>query len=259
MKDKLKIVKIGGNVIDDERQLSSFLDYFSALEGCKLLVHGGGRKATELANALGVPTQMVSGRRITDEKGLEIVTMVYAGLLNKKIVAGLQARGCNALGLTGADANSIMAHKRTGSEIDYGFAGDIDQVDSVRLGSLILAGLTPVFCAITHDGNGQLLNTNADTIASELAQGLCVDFEVELVYCFEKDGVLEDLDDEASVVGQMDFKKFQKMKSEGAIFEGMLPKLDNSFNALRSGVARVIIGKPELLRDMDRKHTVLTL
>jgi acetylglutamate kinase len=259
MKDRLRIVKIGGNVINDETRLSSFLNYFSHLEGFKLLVHGGGKKATELASSLGLKTKMVDGRRITDEDGLEVVTMVYAGLLNKKIVAGLQACGCNAIGMSGADANTIVAHKRTGSEIDYGYAGDIDRVDQGMIASLLQSGLTPVFCAITHDSRGQLLNTNADTIASELAGALCPGLEVELIYCLEKDGVLEDLGDEESVIEHMNLKKFDEMKTRGLISEGMLPKLENSFDALKKGVSRVSIGKPEHLKDNDRQHTLLTL
>lgn len=259
MKDRLKVVKIGGNVINDREQLEAFLGYFARTGGHRILVHGGGRKATELASALGVETKMVGGRRITDEAGLEIVTMVYAGLLNKNLVAGLQSLGCNAIGLSGADGNSIQAHKRTGSEIDYGFAGDVDAVDSGMISSLLRARLTPVFCAITHDGKGQLLNTNADTVASELAKGLSNDFEVELIYCFEKDGVLEDRNDEASVIEHLDPAKYRQLKEHGLVAEGMLPKLDNCFVALEHGVASVHIGKADLLDDMNRKHTVLSL
>ena len=255
----MKVVKIGGNVINDREQLEAFLGYFAGMSGHRILVHGGGRKATELAAALGVQTKMVGGRRITDEAGLEIVTMVYAGLLNKNLVAGLQSQGCNAIGLSGADGNSIQAHKRTGSEIDYGFAGDVDAVDSGMISTLLRAGLTPVFCAITHDRKGQLLNTNADTVASELAKGLSDAFEVELIYCFEKNGVLEDLNDEASVVEQMDLARYRDMKERGLVAEGMLPKLDNCFAALEQGVASVHIGKAELLKDMNQKHTILSL
>ncbi len=259
MKDRLKVVKIGGNVINDPGQLGSFLGHFAGMGGYRLLVHGGGRKATELASALGVETKMVGGRRITDDAGLEIVTMVYAGLLNKNLVAGLQARGCNAIGLTCADGNSIEAHRRTGAEIDYGFAGDVDKVDSVMITSLLRSGLTPVFCAITHDRKGQLLNTNADTVASELAKGLSDEFDVELIYCFEKDGVLEDRHDDDSVVEHMDLERYRQMKEQGLVAEGMLPKLDNCFSALEHGVGRVHIGKPGLLKDMNMKHTVLSL
>ena len=255
----MTVVKIGGNVINDAKQLECFLEYFARLEGHRILVHGGGRKANELASALSVETQMVGGRRITDEAGLEIVTMVYAGLLNKTIVAGLQALGCNGIGLSGADGNSIEAHKRRGSEIDYGYAGDIDAVDSGLISTLLRSGLTPVFCAITHDGKGQLLNTNADTVASELARGLSEEFEVELIYCFEKDGVLGDPEDETSVIERMDLEKYAEMKKLGLVSEGMLPKLENCFSALGKGVSRVLIGKAELLKDANRKHTVLTL
>lgn len=259
MKDKLKIVKIGGNVINDETRLGSFLRYFAEMEGCKVLVHGGGRKATELASSIGVQTKMIGGRRITDEAGLEVVTMVYAGLLNKTIVASLQANDCNALGMSGADANVIVAHKRIGTEIDYGFAGDIDRVDDKMISSLLNLGVTPVFCAITHDSKGQLLNTNADTVASELAKGLSGDFNVELIYCFEKDGVLEDLDDDSSVVERIDLNKYSEMRALDLISAGMLPKLENCFEALRNGVSKVVIGRAELLENANRKHTVLTL
>ena len=259
MKAKLKIVKIGGVVINDEARLESFLKYFSAIEGHKLLVHGGGRKATELSSSLGLETKMVAGRRITDEAGLEVVTMVYAGLVNKRIVAKLQALDCNALGMSGADANSILAHKRIGSEIDYGFAGDVDGIEGGMVASLLHLGLTPVFCAITHDKKGQLLNTNADTIAAELARALCDAFEVELIYCFEKQGVLEDVENEDSVIENIDLGKFNDMKSKGLISEGMLPKLENAFRALENGVDIIRIGPPELLMHGNRTHTVLTL
>ena len=191
MKKQLKIVKIGGNVINDSAQLDAFIHNFSELDGLKILVHGGGRKATEIADSLGLEPKMIGGRRVTDEANLEIVTMVYAGLLNKKIVAKLQKSGCNALGLSGADANLIQAHKRIVKDIDYGFAGDIDKVEGKTISLFLNGGLVPVFSAITHDRKGQLLNTNADTIAAELAKELSLDFEVELVYCFEKNGVLQ--------------------------------------------------------------------
>lgn len=245
--------------MNDEHDLRHFLRYFSELSGPKVLVHGGGKKATDLSAALGVETRMVAGRRITDEDGLDVVTMVYAGLLNKKIVAGLQACDCNALGLSGADANTILAHKRKGSEIDYGYAGDIDEVGSGVISGFLQAGLTPVFCAITHDKQGQLLNTNADTIASELARALATDYRVDLIYCFEKDGVLEDLNDDSSVVEHMDPEKYREMLNSGLISEGMLPKLKNCLEALEQGVSRVLIGRPELIKDFNRKHTVMTL
>ena len=186
MKKQLSIVKIGGNVINNSKQLDLFLHDFAKLDGLKILVHGGGRRATEMADSLGLQPKMIGGRRVTDEANLEVVTMVYAGLLNKNIVAKLQAKACNALGLSGADANVVKAHKRIVKEIDYGFAGDIDEVDNKTIALFLNGGMTPVFSAITHDGQGQLLNTNADTIAAELAKGLSDEFEVELIYCFEK-------------------------------------------------------------------------
>lgn len=186
MKKKLSIVKIGGNVIENKSEFSKFLQFFSELEGPKILIHGGGKLATELGNKLGVEAQMVNGRRITDAQSLEIITMVYGGLANKNIVAGLQAHHCNAIGLSGADANTIKAHKRPIGEIDFGFVGDVESINSHTIENLLEAGFTPVFCAITHDGNGQLFNTNADTIASEIAIGMSKIYNTTLYYCFEK-------------------------------------------------------------------------
>lgn len=259
MKKKLRIIKIGGNVINSSEQLDLFLHDFSKVDGLKILVHGGGRKATEMADSLGLQPKMIGGRRVTDEANLEIVTMVYAGLLNKKIVASLQKSGCNALGLSGADANVIRAHKRIVKDIDYGFAGDIDEVQDKTIGLFLNSGLVPVFSAITHDGQGQLLNTNADTIAAELAKGLSHDFEVELVYCFEKNGVLEHIDNENSVIEQIDKNAYENLKDQGVIAEGMLPKMENCFDALQHGVHKVIIGKPELISNKKIKHTTLML
>ena len=259
MKKHLSIIKIGGNVINSETDLDSFLSDFDQLQGLKILVHGGGRKATEIADSMGLEPKMIGGRRVTDEANLEVVTMVYAGLLNKSIVAKLQAKACNALGLSGADANVIKAHKRIVKEIDYGFAGDIDEVESKTISLFLNAGITPVFSAITHNTQGQLLNTNADTIAAEVAKGLSADFEVELIYCFEKNGVLKDVEDDASVIENINSETYAFLKSEGVINEGMLPKLENCFNSLQNGVGRVIIGKTELIRDRTLKHTMLTL
>lgn len=259
MKEKLKIVKIGGNVINDSTYLQVFLEDFAQMEGLKILVHGGGKKATELSESLGIETKMINGRRITDEAGLDIVTMVYAGLLNKKIVAGLQKYNCDAIGLSGADGNSITAHKREVKDVDYGFAGDVDEVSDQMILTLINAGLSPVFCAITHDKKGQLLNTNADTIASELAKALSSKFQVELVYCFEKDGVLTDLNDDSSIIEFIDKEVYAELLSKGLIVGGMLPKLSNCFDALEHGVSRVLIGRPELIRETRRKHTLMTL
>ncbi len=259
MKDKLSIIKIGGNVVNHEPGLDRFLEDFAALQGFKILVHGGGKVASELAISLGLEPKMAGGRRITDKETLEVVTMVYAGLLNKKLVSKLQSFSCNAIGLSGADGNSIRAHKRVVKDLDYGFAGDVDEVSSGMIGSLLRSGLSPVFCAITHDKKGQLLNTNADTIASELAKGLSPYFNVELIYCFEKQGVLEDVHNDDSVLEHIDLKKYQQMKERGQIAEGMLPKMKNCFEALEKGVTRVVIGSPELLRDPTVNHTTLTL
>ena len=259
MKKKLRIVKIGGNVINDQQQLQSFLKDFSDMESLKILVHGGGKRATELAASLGLHTKMIGGRRVTDEANLEIVTMVYAGLLNKNIVAQLQANNCNAIGLTGADANTIKAHKRIVKDVDYGYAGDVDSIENKSIELFLNNGIVPVFSAITHDKNGQLLNTNADTIASELAKGLAANFEIELIYCFEKKGVLMDIDDNDSVIVDIDKKKYEQLKAGQIIAEGMLPKLENCFESLENGVKKVIIGRPELISNNGMQHTSLTL
>lgn len=259
MKEQLRIVKIGGNIINSAKQLDLFLGDFAMMEGLKILVHGGGRRATELADSMGLEPKLIGGRRVTDQANLEIVTMVYAGLLNKNIVAKLQAKGCNALGLSGADANVIKAHKRIVKEIDYGFAGDIDAVNNETITLFLNGGITPVFSAITHDKKGQLLNTNADTIAAELAKSLSNDFEVELIYCFEKNGVLKNVEDDESVIESINSKSYEDLKNKGIIKQGMLPKMENCFNSLKNGVERVIIGKPELIRDRDKKHTTITL
>jgi acetylglutamate kinase len=244
---QLSIIKIGGNIIDDEVRLAVFLDNFAAVPGKKILVHGGGKLATKVAEGLGIRQQMVDGRRITDAETLKIVTMVYAGTINKNIVAQLQARGCSAIGLTGADGNAILSHKRTNANIEYGYVGDVDMVNTSLLTSLLLLDKTLIFAPITHDGKGQLLNTNADTIAQELARGLSATFEVSLIYSFEKSGVLLNAEDEASVIGRINPSYYEELKASGAIFAGMIPKLDNAFAALRSGVARVIIGRAEEL------------
>jgi len=259
MKQKLKIIKIGGNVINNKEMLTSFLSDFSKIKGHKILVHGGGKRASEMIGKLGMKPKMINGRRVTDEATMEIVTMVYAGLLNKNITAELQKNNCNAIGLSGADANTILAHKRIVKDIDYGFAGDVDEVNSEMIKIFIDNGLSPVFCAITHDKNGQLLNTNADTIAAELAKGMSMDFEVELIYCFEKLGVLADVDNDATLIEKIDFISLSFLKKANIISEGMLPKIDNCFDALQHGVKKVIIGKPEVISDQNIKHTTLIL
>ncbi|MCF6180661.1 acetylglutamate kinase [Lutibacter sp.] len=258
-KQKLHIVKIGGNIINDEALLTSFLNDFSALSTPKILIHGGGKKATEMAAEMGIKPKMVNGRRITDKQNLEIVTMVYAGLLNKKITAQLQQNNCNAMGLSGADGNSILAQKRLVKEIDYGFVGDIDKVNSETIQVFLEHNLTPVFCAITHDKNGQLLNTNADTIASEVAIAMSELYKVELNYVFELKGVLENIKDENSVIKHINSKKYQLLVSDGIISDGMLPKLHNCFNALKKGVHQVKIGDASLIRSDNKRYTTLSI
>jgi acetylglutamate kinase len=243
--DKLYIIKIGGNIVDDEEKLSSFLKDFAGIKEAKILVHGGGKLATRLAEQMNVPQQMIDGRRVTDEGTLRIVTMVYAGYINKNIVSRLQAHKCDALGISGADGNAILAHKRAHPTIDYGYAGDIDQVNISLFLSFIEKKISLVVAPITHDGKGQLLNTNADTIAQEIAKALSKDFAVHLIYSFEKAGVLLDTDNENSVIGEMNAVSYAQLKSEKLVFAGMIPKLDNAFAALASGVRKVIIGKAE--------------
>lgn len=243
--EKITIVKVGGKVVEDTESMNALLDQFNRISSHKILVHGGGHTATEMANKLGIETEMVDGRRITGKSMLEVVTMVYGGLVNKKIVAGLQARGCNAIGLTGADLNLISAVKRPVGEIDYGFVGDVDDVNSREIRMLIEENVVPVVAPLTHDGKGSLLNTNADTIASELAIELASYYNVYLFYCFDKKGVLIDPQDENSVIYDLDVEKYGKYRNEGLISTGMIPKLDNGFKAKRSGVKEVLITNTE--------------
>jgi len=249
--EKLVVVKIGGNVIDDEAKLSSFLDDFACIKEKKILVHGGGKMATRIAEQTGIPQQLIGGRRITDAETLKIIVMVYAGYINKNIVAQLQARNCNAFGLSGADGNSIEAHKRTGSDIDYGFAGDIDRVNATLLKNLFEQNIVPVFSPVTHDQKGVLLNTNADTLAQEIAAALSADLETTLIYCFEKSGVLMNADDDTSVISKINTEAYIDLKDKNIIAAGMIPKLDNAFTALNKGVKNIMIGKagelPKLL------------
>ncbi len=248
--DKLYVIKIGGNIIDDAEKLASFLKMFVAINSPKILVHGGGKLATRLAEQLGIPQQMQEGRRITDAETLKVVTMVYAGYINKNIVAQLQAEGCNAIGLTGADGNAIQAHKRENSNIDYGFAGDVDFVNVSFFEQLINANISVVVAPITHDKKGQLLNTNADTIAHKIATSLSNNFETHLIYCFEREGVLLNVEDETSVVKHLSANDYQFLKNSNAIFAGMLPKLDAAFAALESGVKSVVIGNGNKLNQL---------
>ncbi len=259
MKKKLFIFKIGSNIIENDVQLRQFLKLFSAVAGPKILVHGGGKKASELLHQLGIEPKMVHGRRITDIKTLDVVTMVYGGLVNKTIVAQLQGLNTDAIGMSGADANSISAHKRQVKDIDYGFAGDVNGINAQRLTEILNIGLTPVFCALTHDQKGQLLNTNADTIASALAVGLSSLFKTTLNYCFELDGVLKDIHDKASVIQKIDSKSYEKLLKEGSIAEGMLPKLHNCFEALKNGVSEVRIGNLGLFEQENTNYTRLVL
>lgn len=239
--EKLTIIKVGGKIVEEEETLQRLLTDFSAIPGKKLLVHGGGRSATRLAAQLGIESQMVNGRRITDADTLRVVTMVYGGLVNKNIVAGLQSHGVNALGLTGADMNVIRSHKRPVKDIDYGFVGDVDEVNAEFLGKLIHEGVVPVMAPLTHDKEGHLLNTNADTIAGETAKALARLFDVTLIFCFEKKGVLSDENDDDSVIPHLTRADFDNLVTEGIIQGGMIPKLENSFQALEAGVSRVII------------------
>lgn len=248
--ETVHIIKIGGNIIDDDAKLASFLQSFAAVKGKKVLIHGGGKLATKLADKMGVQQQMVDGRRITDAETLKIVTMVYAGAINKNIVAQLQMNGCNAIGLTGADGNLILAHKRQHATIDYGFVGDIDQVNTSLLQSLLEQEIAVVAAPITHDAKGNLLNTNADTIAQEIATALSNSYTVNLIYSFEKNGVLLDVNDEHSVISKLTPVYYAELKAAERIFAGMLPKLDNAFTALQKGVGKVIIGKAEQLHQL---------
>jgi acetylglutamate kinase len=255
--EKLTIVKVGGKIVEEEKSLKELLNDFSSISGNKVLVHGGGRSATAIAAKLGIESKMVDGRRITDKEMLDVVTMVYGGLVNKNIVAGLQAKGCNAMGFCGADMDIIRSVKRPVKEIDYGFVGDVIEVNTKEIRVLLGQGVTPVVAPLTHDGKGQLLNTNADTMASELAMALSNHFTVHLIYCFEKDGVLSDPDDESSVIHYLDAPLFEKYKTEGVIAAGMIPKLDNAFKALNNGVAEVLITNAKNLTKHFARGTII--
>ena len=241
----LTIVKIGGNVVDSPESLSKFLLMFNKIEAPKILIHGGGILASEISAKLGIETKMHNGRRITDAETLKVCTMVYAGWINKSIVAQLQKIGCNSLGLSGADAGVIPAKRRSPDPVDFGFVGDIspDEINTGVLVSLLGRGITPVFCAITHDRNGSLLNTNADTMASGIAVALSGSYYTRLIFCFEKEGVLYDPKDEKSVIPLITKESYTRLKNEGVVSEGMLPKLDNAFFALERGVSEVYIKK----------------
>lgn len=251
MNYELTIVKVGGAVVEDQESLDSLLNQFAALPGKKVLVHGGGRSATRIAASLGIESQMIGGRRVTDAEMLKVVTMVYGGLVNKTIVAGLQARGVNAIGLTGADMDIIRSHRRPlkkvrmddGSEqmVDFGFVGDVDKADGLALKNLIENGAQPVVAPLTHDGQGNILNTNADTMAATVAQALSEFYDVTLTYCFEMPGVMRDPEDKTSVIPEITASSYEQLKADGTVSGGMIPKLDNAFQAINQGVKRVVI------------------
>ena len=257
MKQKLTIIKVGGAVVEDEQQLAQLLKDFSAIEGRKVLVHGGGRRATKIGAQLGIESQMVNGRRFTDAQTLEVVTMVYGGLVNKNLVARLQANGVNALGLTGADMNVIRSHKRPIKDgIDFGFVGDVELADGKMLHTLIEAGITPVMAPLTHDGQGTILNTNADTIASETAKALAPYYDVTLIYAFEKPGVLSNPDDDSSVIPVITRESYQQFVAEGVISGGMMPKIENALAAIEAGVDRIVITRATDIN--HQKGTIVT-
>lgn len=254
----IKVVKIGGNVVDNPEALSRFIADFASLEGKKILVHGGGKEATRMSTKMEIPTTMIDGRRVTTRETLDVVTMVYAGLVNKRIVSMLQAAGCDALGLTGADGNAIKASRRNPKPVDYGYVGDIDpkDVNDRLIASLLGMGITPVFCAITHDGNGTLLNCNADTIASSVAIGASRIEPVELIYCFEQPGVMEDIERPDSLIPLITPAVYADLRERGVVNKGMLPKIDNAFAAIDKGVASVTIKHSDNLT--KEKGTTIT-
>jgi acetylglutamate kinase len=248
--ESLYVIKIGGNIVDNPELLTQCLHAFSQVKGQAILVHGGGKLATHLADKLGVEQSMIEGRRITDAATLKIVTMVYAGYINKTIVAQLQSLGVNAMGLSGADGNLIQAHKRVHSTIDYGFVGDVDKVNVTQIQNLVAQNIKLVIAPITHDGQGQLLNTNADTIAQSIATALSASYQVHLIYGFEKEGVLSDVNNPSSVIAKIERPSYAKLKEDKIIFEGMVPKIDNAYLALDGGVQSVIIGKAEKMNEL---------
>ncbi|HIU54586.1 MAG TPA: acetylglutamate kinase [Candidatus Gallibacteroides avistercoris] len=252
--EKLTLIKVGGGVVEEPESLQELLSLFSQIPGNKVLVHGGGRSATRMAAQLGIETKMVNGRRITDLEMLKVVTMVYGGLVNKNVVAGLQALGVNALGLTGADMNVMLSEKRPVKNVDYGYVGDVKQVQADSLAALIERGIVPVLAPLTHDGKGNILNTNADTIAGEAAKALARYFDVTLVFCFEKNGVLRDADDDNSVIPQMNESDFRNYVAQGVVQGGMIPKLENAFQAIAAGVKEVVITKASHLGQNGGTH-----
>ena len=257
MKEKITVIKVGGKIVEEQESLNNLLDRFAAIKGNKVLIHGGGRSATRIAAQLGIESQMVDGRRITDAETLKVVTMVYGGLVNKNIVACLQARGINALGLTGADCNIIKAHKRPIDKVDWGFVGDVERADGNMLSKLIAQGITPIMAPLTHDGAGNMLNTNADTIAAETAKALAPYFDVTLTYCFEYPGVMRNPDDESSIIPLIDSNSYKQLIADGTVSGGMIPKIDNAFNALQGGVSKVIITRADAIDGTSGTHIVV--
>lgn len=255
----LSIVKIGGEILDNPGRKSSFLERFAAIGGSKILVHGGGKQASEVARTMGIEAKMIEGRRVTDARNLDVTLMVYAGLLNKKLVADLQSLGHQACGISGADGNAILASKRPPQPVDFGFAGDVEMVNASFLDVLLKNKITPVICALTHDGKGQMLNTNADTIASETAIAMCSHYNTSLYYVFDKPGVLMDVDDDSSVVPKLNAATYLRMKEREQIYAGMIPKLDNGFHALKHNVSRVLLGNHDMLKDHSQHATYLQL
>ena len=256
MKKPVTIIKVGGKIVEERETLLQLLDRFAAIEGNKVLIHGGGRSATRIAAQLGIESRMVDGRRITDKEMLEVVTMVYGGLVNKNIVAGLQARGINALGLTGADCNIIRAHKRPVKSVDYGFVGDVEAADGAMLSQFIGQGITPIVAPLTHDGKGNLLNTNADTMAAETAKALAAHYDVTLIYCFELPGVMRNPEDESSLIATITRESYGTLLADGTVSGGMIPKIDNAFNAIESGVERVIITRADAIDGTQGTHII---
>ncbi len=253
-KEKITVVKVGGKIVEEKESLEALLSRFVAIEGKKVLVHGGGRSATRIAEKLGIESRMVDGRRITDEAMLQVVTMVYGGLVNKNIVAGLQSRGVNALGLTGADCNVLHAHKRPAGVVDWGYVGDVDKADGAMLSAIIDRNIVPIMAPLTHDGNGNLLNTNADTIAAETAKALSPYYDVTLTYCFEFPGVLRNPEDATSVIPKITADSYRQLLAEGVVSGGMIPKIDNAFDAIKNGVKRVVITKADAIDGCSGTH-----
>ncbi len=256
MREKITIIKVGGKIVEETASLAALLDRFAAIDGRKVLIHGGGRSATRIAEQLGIESKMIDGRRITDEETLKVVTMVYGGLVNKNIVAGLQARGVNALGLTGADCNIIRAHKRPVKSIDYGFVGDVEKADGDMLSRLIEQGITPIVAPLTHDGKGSILNTNADTMAAETAKALAKIYDTTLIYCFELPGVMRNPDDANSLIATITGESYKNLLADGTINGGMIPKMENAFNAIENGVSKVIITKADAIDGTQGTHII---